>query len=170
MKKWIVLLSAALILAAAAIIYSTSTLSLDNATATFSVYEGQKGMNTLKVEAPYGYYVIRYSVVPRWPPNEQKPFKLGGRGVSNDPIGLFDDATVHASYFPSRGTVDDIPVETHVRISPELNVAATAEIPADKDILLRCGTYIIVTEDRSTFDRLESIVSKWSVTTRDAKK
>jgi hypothetical protein len=99
-------------------------------------------MNTLRVEAPYGYYVIRYDVVPRRPANDQRPFELGGRSVANDPIGLFDDATVHITYFPSKGTVDDIPVEKHVRITSNLNPAATAEIPGNKDILARCGTYV----------------------------
>ena len=120
-------------------------------------------MNKLSVKAPYGYYVIRYDVVPRLPPHDGKPFQLGGRSVSNDPIGLYDDDTTDANFFPSEGTVDDISVEKHVRISSHLNPAATAEIPENKAILERCGTYVFVTKDRSVFDRLESIVGDWSV-------
>jgi hypothetical protein len=69
------------------------------------------------------------------------------------------DQTVRAL----RSTVDDIPVKKHVRISPDLNPAATAEIPDNKNILARCGTYISVTKDRSAYDRLESMITNWSI-------
>jgi hypothetical protein len=162
MKKSIALLALMSVMAAA-IVYFSSNLTRDTATATFSKSEEKEGMNTLKVEAPHGYHVIRYDVVPRWPPNDQSPFKVGGSSIRQDPIGLFDDVTAHSTMFPSEGRVDDIPVEKHVRISSDLNTAATAELPDNQAVLERCGTYVFVTKDRSVFDRLESLVSNWSL-------
>jgi hypothetical protein len=74
-------------------------------------------------------------------------------------MGLFDDATSHSTSFPDTGTVGDIPVETHVQISSTLNIAATAELPEDETILVRCGSYLFVTKDPGVYDRLESIVA-----------
>ena len=120
-------------------------------------------MNELSVKAPYGYYVIDYSVVPstRLPEETQKPFSVGGRGVG-EATGLFGDRAKSSSYFPDIGTIDEIPVETHVRIASNLNPAATAAIPEDERILSRCGIYLIVTKDRSVYEKLPSIVANWT--------
>ncbi|MBT8044767.1 MAG: hypothetical protein KJO79_07440 [Verrucomicrobiae bacterium] len=122
-------------------------------------------MNTLTIEAPYGYYVIRYDVVPRSLGGKllQPPFTVGGSSLPQNPVGLFDDLTSHSTSFPRTGTVANIPVETHVRLTSNLNTAATAVLPEDEEILARCGTYLFVTRDPSTYERLESMVASWTV-------
>ena len=122
-------------------------------------------MNTLTVTAPYGYYAIRYDVVPKThitEENKQTPFRVGGYSLPADPMGLYDSDTTHSNIFPAKGAVKDIPVETHVRISPNLNFAATAEIPEDKEILEGCGTYLFVTKQLISSEKLETMVESWT--------
>ena len=120
-------------------------------------------MNTLTAEAPYGYYIIRYSVVPRSLGNDESPFSVGGKSVAQSPIGLFGNETEHSNTFPSEGKVEGIPLEQHVRIVSNLNYAATAEMPTNEKILDRCGIYVLVTKDRSQFEKLDSVVRSWTI-------
>lgn len=147
------------------LLYFKSSLSLDTATATFSEHEESEHMNTLRIEAPYGYYVIHYDVVPRSLGGKlvQPPFKVGGGFIPQNPMGLFDDLTSHSTSFPPTGTKADIPVETHVLITSNLNTTATAVLPEDDSILGRCGTYLYVTKDRVAYEQLESMVASWTV-------
>ena len=166
MKKSVTILAGLLVVAGAALLlYFTSSLSHTTATATFSKDEEIAGLNQLQVKAPYGYYVIRYSVVPRSLGAElqQNPFTVGGIGVGNDPAGLFNVDKTSSNYFPGSGTIEEIPVETHFLISSNLNLAATAEMPKDQRILSRCGTYLFVTKDRSIFQKIVSIVESWTI-------
>jgi hypothetical protein len=123
-------------------------------------------LNQLRIKAPYGYYVIRYNVVPRslGTQRERKPFTTAGAGMGNHPMGLFgDDDTASTNFYPDSGTIDDIPVETHVRISSNLSPASTAVIPEDERILSRCGLYIFVTKDRDVSKSLVSTVENWTI-------
>jgi len=165
MKKTMLLAIATLaFVAGGTLLYFKSSLSLDTATATFSEHEESEHMNTLRIEAPYGYYVIRYDVVPRSLGGKlvQPPFKVGGGSIPQNPIGLFDDLTSHSTSFPPTGTIADIPVETHVLITSNLNTAATAVLPEDKSILDRCGTYLYVTKEPVAYEHLESMVASWT--------
>lgn len=166
MKRPILLLTGLLVVVGAALLfYFTSSLSRTTATVTFSQDKKQKGLNELRVKAPHGYYVIYYNVVPRSLGNErqQKPFAVGGSSMGNRPMGLFGDDALSSNFFPDSGTIDEIPVETHVRIASNLNPAATMEMPEDERILSRCGIYLIVTKDQSTYQRLSSIVENWAI-------
>ena len=123
------------------------------------------GETTLEIEAPFGYYIVRYDVVPRssMPDSGRPVFGVGGKGVSGDPFGLFDSRITHSTSFPPEGIVTDIPVETHAKISTRLNLAATAEIPEDQRIPERCGTYLLLTKDPATYNRLDSMVAEWTI-------
>ena len=72
------------------LVFHTSSLSRDTATATFSASEKASHLNTLTVEAPYGFHVIRYSVVPRsqLAQPELSPFKIGGKSVNGTPTSI----------------------------------------------------------------------------------
>ena len=153
----------ALVAVGSGIVYYSSNLACLKATVTFSVNEKRVGMNTLTAEAPYGYYIIRYSVVPRSPANDESPFSVGGKGVAQSPIGLFGNKTEFSNMFPSEGKVEDIPLEQHVRIASNLNYAATAEMPTNQKIRDRCGIYVLVTKDRSQFEKLDSVVKGWKI-------
>ena len=134
-----------------------SNLTRDHASATFSPHE--RGMNTLTVKAPYGYYVLEYSVVPRGHGDERFPYKIGGHG-GGSPVGLFDEDKTHSTKFPASGAIDFIPLEEQVRISSKLDVVATVCLPENKKILEKCGTYIVVTRDKSLRQRIPEIVEK----------
>jgi hypothetical protein len=64
--------------------------------------------------------------------------------------------------------MDEIPVETHVKIASNLNSAAIAQMPEDKGVLSRCGIYLFVTKDGSVYDRLDSIVANWTIDAEQA--
>ena len=50
-----------------------------------------------------------------------------------------------------------------MKISSQLNLTAMAEVPEDQKLLERCGTYLFITKDPDTYERLESIVESWTV-------
>lgn len=153
------------LVAGGTLLFYTSSLWRGTATAMFSEHKESAHMNTLTVEAPYGYYVIRYDVVPRSLGGKlvQPPFTVGGSSLPQNPMGLFSDLTSHSTSFPRTGTIANIPVETHVRITSNINTTATAVLPEDKEILERCGTYLFVTRDFSAYEHLESMVASWTV-------
>ena len=158
-KLWIAIIML-LLAAGAAYALSRSTLLLDKASARFSA--GDHQMNRLVVEAPYGTSVVTYTVIPRIPPDAQHPFQLGSKGSSRS-IGLFEKNETRSNSYPDTGAVESIPLEQHVRISGQLDTAATAALPEDRKLLERCGLYLVVTKDPGLYGRLESLVSDWTV-------
>ena len=165
MKKLIPILIFLLIIAVGAgVLYSYSNLALVSATATFSEDENSRNMNALTVTAPYGYNVIYYHVVPRTDlteTNKQTPFTIGGYGFSGA-VGLFGDDVTLSNTFPSRGRVEDIALETHVRISERLDTVSTAKLPEDEEILDGCGIYLLVTRNYVSSDKLKAMVERWT--------
>jgi hypothetical protein len=142
-------------------IVEKTTLFLSVGSAKFT--PGTNNRNDLTIEAPYGYYVLMYNVVPDFPLDPNRPFSVGGKGIGASPIGLFETDSYSSNIYPDNGGVEKIELEEHVRISKELDFAAIAKLPEDKRILEKCGTYVCITKDRSMFDQIDDIVKSWSI-------
>jgi hypothetical protein len=80
---------------------------------------------------------------------------LGGTGLSEAP--LFGTTSTFTSYLPARGFDDSVPLETPVRITPAFSPAPATRMPTAAEVE-RAGTWVLITRDRSRYDRLASIV------------
>jgi hypothetical protein len=130
--------------------------------ASFAPDPDRAGMNMLTVRAPFGYYVIDFSVVPKFPPSNKQKFRASGIGIPADPIGLYGGFETSANFFPSSGTMENIPVDQIVQISKTLNPASTAELPKSQAVRDRCGLYVYITRDKAKADTLEAQVASWT--------
>jgi len=162
MKKIIPALVALLLVVGCCVIYFTSNLSRDSAMASFAPDPDRAGMNTLTVRAPFGYYVIDFSVVPKFPPSNKQQFRASGIGIPANPIGLYGGFETSANFFPSSGTMENIPADQIVQISKTLNPAGTAELPTSQAVRDRCGLYVYITRDKAKADTLKAQVASWT--------
>lgn len=155
------IIGAAVLIAAAIAVNFAYTAGPAKPSATFSPSAKHPGLNDLTVAAPHGMWVITFDVVPSG--NDETPFRLGGRAIPQDPVAWGKVDVTSASYFPSSGGVSDFDVETPVLVSSTPSPSAVAEWPDDVKVRARCGVYVLVTRDRSWWDRLEAEIEAWKV-------
>lgn len=127
-----------------------SSAFMSHARASF--HPGERGLNELRVEAPWGTSCIVYSVTAEAP-------ALGGKleitGKSRSKAGLFAPCSELTNYYPANGPTVDVPLETHVRLATQFSPAGATALPdaGQKD---KVGTWLLVTRDPTKYDRLES--------------
>lgn len=141
--------------------YTESNLALSHGSAIFT--PGKNGMNTLTIKSPFGYNVVRFSVIPSQSSLSTNVFSVGGKSAGSHGRVLFGDSIEYSNMYPSSGGVSKIPVETNVLISSELNYSAIAELPENTEIVEKCGTYVLLTKDPDMFEKINSVVESWTL-------
>jgi hypothetical protein len=123
-----------------------SNLLRSKAVVTF--HPGERGMNELRIEAPYGASCIVYDVSP-----DVGKLQIGGKSRSQ--AGLFNPCSLLTNYYPADGPATEVALDTHVRISDRFSPAAAAALPSGEQGKL-AGTWVLVTKDATKFDRLDA--------------
>lgn len=135
-----------------------SNLFITESTAVFS-FDQHYHLPRLAVRAPYNYYIITFSVIPKTYGNPAEFYTIGGSGGSTAP--LFGTTGAMATHYPDSGKTENIPLNTYTKLSSKLDYGAIGQLPDDETLLEKCGLYIYIAKKPLSHQQIKAIVEKW---------